>query len=69
MLDAIAENQPDFHLIELLVMPLFMAEADALSSYSRLFFYDWNNIKARAGFGHPAPFSLLLGCAWETGEG
>jgi hypothetical protein len=32
MLDAIAENQPDFHLIELLVMPLFMAEADALSS-------------------------------------
>ncbi|KAJ5776102.1 uncharacterized protein N7511_001113 [Penicillium nucicola] len=60
VLDAISEIPPNCHLIELLVMPLFMAGTDALSSYARHYvLLRYEHIKARAGFGHPAPISLL----------
>jgi hypothetical protein len=66
ILDAIAEIPTDCHLIELLVMPLFMAGVDALSSYARHYvLLRFEHIKARAGFGHPAPISLLQS-VWDA---
>ncbi|KAJ5317143.1 hypothetical protein N7508_001651 [Penicillium antarcticum] len=66
ILDAIAEIPPGCHLIELLVMPLFMAGTDALSSYARHYvLLRFDHIKARAGFGHPAPLSLLQS-VWDA---
>jgi hypothetical protein len=51
ILDAVAEIPPDCHLIELLVMPLFMAGTDALSSYDRHYvLLRFEHIKVRAGF-------------------
>ncbi|KAJ5990994.1 hypothetical protein N7522_011201 [Penicillium canescens] len=66
ILDAIAEIPPDCHLIELLVMPLFMAGTDALSSYARHYvLLRLEHIKVRAGFGHPTPISLLQS-VWDA---
>lgn len=60
ILDAVAEIPPDYYLLELLVMPLFMAGTDALSPYSRHYvLLRLDHITARAGFANQLPYKLL----------
>lgn len=66
ILDAVSEITADCPLLELLVMPLFMAGADALSPHSRHYvLLRLDHIKSRAGFGNPLP-NKLLHSVWEA---
>jgi len=60
ILDAVAEIPADCRLIELLVMPLFMAGADALSSYARHYvLLRFDHVKDHGGLANQVPISLL----------
>jgi hypothetical protein len=60
ILDAVAEIPADCRLIELLVMPLFMAGADALSSFARHYvLLRFDHVKHHGGLGNHVPISLL----------
>jgi hypothetical protein len=60
LLDAIAEVPASSPLLELLVMPLFIAGADALAKHSRYYvIFRLDEIKARSGFSNPAPKDIL----------
>lgn len=60
ILDAVAEIPAECRLIELLVMPLFMAGADALSSYARHYvLLRFDHVKNHGGLGNQMPISLL----------
>lgn len=60
ILDAVAEIPADCYLLELLVMPLFMAGTDALSPHSRHYvLLRLEHIKTRAGFGNQLTNKLL----------
>ena len=66
ILDAVAEIPSDCYLLELLVMPLFMAGTDTLSAHSRHYILlRLDQIKCKAGFGNPLPNSLLES-VWEA---
>lgn len=65
ILDAVAEIPAECRLIELLVMPLFMAGADALSSYARHYvLLRFDHVKNHGGLGNQMPISLLKS-VWE----
>lgn len=60
ILDAAAEIDGDCCLIELMVLPLFMAGADCLSAHSRHYILlRFEEIKGRSGFVNAAPSDLL----------
>jgi hypothetical protein len=60
ILDAVAEIPADCRLIELLVMPLFMAGADALSSFARHYvLLRFGHVRNHGGLGNQVPISLL----------
>jgi len=66
ILDAAAEIPPDCYLLELLVMPLFIAGTDTLSAHARHYvLLRLEHIKFRAGFGNPLPNSLLQS-VWDA---
>ncbi|CAI7618195.1 unnamed protein product [Penicillium glandicola] len=60
ILDSLAEIPADCHLIELVVMPLFMAGADALSPHARHYILlRFDHIRAHGGIGNHMSISLL----------
>ncbi|CAG8215860.1 unnamed protein product [Penicillium salamii] len=60
ILDAAAEIPAQCRLIELLVMPLFMAGADALSSFARHYvLLRFDHVKNHGGLGNLMPIFLL----------
>ncbi|KAJ5383471.1 hypothetical protein N7517_001382 [Penicillium concentricum] len=60
ILDSLAKIPADCHLIELVVMPLFMAGADALSLYARHYvLLRFDHIRAHGGVGNHMSISLL----------
>lgn len=66
ILDNVAEIPADCYLIELLVMPLFIAGADALSPYTRHYVtMRLDNIKAMAGVGNNLTRDLLQS-VWDA---
>ena len=66
ILDAAAEIPPDCYLIELLVMPLFIAGADTLSAHARHYvLLRLEHVKCRAGFGNSLTNSLLKS-VWDA---
>lgn len=68
ILDAVAEIPVDCYLLELLVMPLFMAGADALSRHARHYvLIRLDNIKSMAGVGNSL-IRALLKSVWDARE-
>lgn len=66
ILDHVAEIPADCYLLELLVMPLFIAGADALSPYTRHYvMMRLDNIKAMAGVGNEL-IRVLLKSVWDA---
>ncbi|KAK9854433.1 hypothetical protein MYU51_004483 [Penicillium brevicompactum] len=66
ILDHVAEIPADCYLLELLVMPLFIAGADALSPYTRHYvIMRLDNIKAMAGVGNEL-IRVLLKSVWDA---
>ncbi|CAI7606543.1 unnamed protein product [Penicillium bialowiezense] len=60
ILDAVAQIPAECRLIELLVMPLFLAGADALSPYARHYvLLRFDHVKNHGGLGNQMPISLL----------
>lgn len=60
ILDSLAEIPAECRLIELVVMPLFMAGADALSPYARHYvLLRFDHIRAHGGVGNHVSISLL----------
>ncbi|OQE47209.1 hypothetical protein PENCOP_c001G08956 [Penicillium coprophilum] len=60
ILDSLAEIPADCRLIELVVMPLFMAGADALSPYARHYvLLRFDHIRAHGGVSNHMSISLL----------
>ncbi|KAJ5686050.1 hypothetical protein N7536_008669 [Penicillium majusculum] len=60
ILDSLAEIPAECRLIELVVMPLFMAGADALSPYARHYILlRFDHIRAHGGVGNHMSISLL----------
>jgi hypothetical protein len=68
VLDAVAEIPSDCQLIELLVMPLFMAGVDALSSYARHYILlRFDHVRNHGGLCNQVPISLLKS-VWDGRE-
>ncbi|CAG8113250.1 unnamed protein product [Penicillium salamii] len=66
ILDYVAEIPADCYLLELLVMPLFIAGADALSPHARHYvIMRLDNIKAMAGVGNDL-IRTLLQSVWDA---
>lgn len=66
ILDSVAEIPADCYLLELLVMPLFMAGADALSRHARHYILlRLDNIKSMAGVGNVLT-RCLLKSVWDA---
>ncbi|KAI1628731.1 C6 zinc finger domain protein [Exophiala viscosa] len=66
VLDNIAEVPVSSPLLELLVLPLFIAGADAMTKHSRYYvIFRLDEIKGRSGFANPAPKDLLRQ-VWQT---
>ncbi|KGO56660.1 Copper amine oxidase, N2-terminal [Penicillium expansum] len=68
ILDSVAEIPADCYLIELLVMPLFMAGTDALSRHARHYvLLRLDHIKSMAGVGNDLTRALLKS-VWDARE-
>ncbi|KAJ5959228.1 uncharacterized protein N7479_006378 [Penicillium vulpinum] len=66
ILDSLAQIPADCHLIELVVMPLFMAGADALSPYARHYvLLRFDHVRAHGGVGNHMSISLLKS-VWDS---
>ncbi|KAL1855547.1 hypothetical protein Plec18170_004268 [Paecilomyces lecythidis] len=69
ILDAVAEIPSDCPLLELLVLPLFMAGADAISPFARHYVsIRIEDIKGRSHFQNPMPKDLLRK-VWDARAG
>ncbi|KAJ5836001.1 hypothetical protein N7447_002027 [Penicillium robsamsonii] len=66
ILDSLAKIPADCHLIELAVMPLFMAGADALSPYAQHYvLLRFDHVRAHGGVGNHVSISLLKS-VWDS---
>ncbi|KAJ5598894.1 hypothetical protein N7510_011844 [Penicillium lagena] len=66
ILNAASEIPSDCGLIELLVMPLFLAGVDTLEAHARHYvLIRLDDIKSRAGFGNATPVALL-NIVWDA---
>lgn len=66
ILDAVSEIPTDCYLLELLVLPLFIAGTECLSSHARHYvLLRLENIRAMAGVGNNLT-NALLKCVWDA---